>query len=443
MAERGRLSRRGFLAAGGAAALGVAAPALWVASRPGGLPDGPPLPEPPVLPLPMGADGWLRGDLTAAPSGDGMAYNGSAPGPLVRLREGDKVRLTFHNRLEVSSSLHLHGLPLAPAVDAPLSHVDPGGSRTQEFVVPPGAAGTHWYHPHAHGDVERQLLAGLAGAVVVTGPDEPAGMDDRLLMLTRTPQGTAVNGAIRPVVAPKAGRLRLRLLNATAGDHLLLGVLRDGARAPMHLIATDGGLIERPVELTEVLLAPGERAEVLVDATTPGRAVLTALPHSAYGPGGPTTPEVPLAAVDVPVGSAPVPLPTTLRPVPEPDLTGAPHRRLVLGGAADGSFSIDERPFDHHRVDIRARVGTTEVWEVVNAHSADHPFHLHTYPVQVLARDGVPEPFRAWRDTVNVPAGAAVTLAVPLHGATGRTVYHCHIAAHEDLGMMGVLEVSA
>ncbi|MEU1471134.1 multicopper oxidase domain-containing protein [Streptomyces sp. NPDC005761] len=71
-----------------------------------------------------------------------------------------------------------------------------------------------------------------------------------------------------------------------------------------------------------------------------------------------------------------------------------------------------------------------------------HPFHLHSYPVQVIDRDGKPEPFRAWRDTVNIPAGTTVRLAVPFRGEAGRTVYHCHISAHEDLGMMGILEVA-
>jgi FtsP/CotA-like multicopper oxidase with cupredoxin domain len=118
------------------------------------------------------------------------------------------------------------------------------------------------------------------------------------------------------------------------------------------------------------------------------------------------------------------------------------RRTIVLGGAPDGTFTVDGRVFDHHRTDLRARLDTLEVWDVVNTHTTDHPFHLHSYPVQVLARDGAAEALRAWRDTVNVPAGGTVTLAVPLRGAPGRTVYHCHIASHEDLGMMGVLEVA-
>ena len=447
MAEPGRrLSRRGFLALGALAAAGAATPVVWsaVAAAPA---DGPALPELDDLPLVPDADGVLTGELVATVAGDGLGYQGLRPGPLVRLREGDRVRLRFRNDLDVPSSLHLHGLPLAPAVDAPLTHLAPGGAGVQEFTVPAGAAGTYWYHPHAHGDVERQLLAGLAGALVVTGAsDDLPGMadaDDRLLLVTRQRRELVVNGALRPVVTARAGRTRLRLLNATAGDHLRVAALRDGRREPLHLVATDGGVVERPVELSEVLLAPGERAEVLVESTRPGRVALTALPYSANGAGGPASDELRLATLEVPAALPPVPLPATLRPVEELDpATAVQRRRIVLGGAPDGTFLIDGSAFDHHRTDLRARLDTLEVWDVVNDHDTDHPFHLHTYPVQVLARDGVPEPFRAWRDTVNVPARGSVTLAVPLRGAQGRTVYHCHIASHEDLGMMGVLEVA-
>ena len=79
---------------------------------------------------------------------------------------------------------------------------------------------------------------------------------------------------------------------------------------------------------------------------------------------------------------------------------------------------------------------------MVNAHSTDRPFHLHSHPVQVLDRDGAPEPFAARRDTVTVPPGSTVRLLVPSRGGGGRTGYRCHVASHEDLGMMGVIEVT-
>ncbi|SMD25620.1 multicopper oxidase family protein [Kibdelosporangium aridum] len=403
------VSRRAFLFGGVALASGVAACSV---------PDGPQLPQPQALSEPY--------ELVATPSG----YSGQFPGPLLKVREGDRVQLAFRNGLDAPTSLHIHGLPLSPAVDAPLTHLKPGESDHRDFTIPPGTAGTYWYHPHAHGDVERQLLMGLAGPIVVD--DGRIDADDRLVMITKDLQ---VNGVARPVITPRSGRVRLRLINATAADTLLLGVLRDGDQQTFHLIATDGGLVENPVPLTEILLTPGERAEILVDTTTAGRLELRALPYSVYGPGGAQSEDRLLASLDVPAGLVPIPLPWSMRKIDAP--TGSRTRRLVLNGHGDSMFTINGRTFDHNRVDMEVKSGTTEIWELVNEHTMDHPFHLHSYSFQV-----VDAPFRAWRDTVNVPPGSTVRIVIPFHGPPGRTVYHCHIASHEDLGMMGILEVT-
>lgn len=446
--RREGISRRSLLALGAVLVAGAA----WPVARGLGsetLPDGPvlpPLADLPALPWTADPDGALAGVLVAAPAGSGLAYNATTPGPLLRLREGDRVRLRFRNDTADASSLHLHGLPLTPAVDAPLAHLMPGDEDVREFTVPAGSAGTHWYHPHAHGDVERQILAGLTGPIVVTGPaderPELAQAGDHLLAVTRSGADLLVGGRLRPVMYPRSGRTRLRLLNATAGDSLRFAVTRDGAPATVHLIATDAGLVKRPVALREVLLPPGGRAEVLVETTRRGRLEVRALPHSPYGPGGEASADTVLASLDVPTSSAAVPLPAALAPVEHLDpVTAVTTRRIELDANDAGGFTIDGRPFAMDRVDVSARLGTLEVWEVVNRHSMEHPFHLHSYPVQVLDVDGVAEPYRAWRDTVTVPPGSTVRLAIPFRGAPGRTVYHCHIANHEDLGMMGVLEV--
>jgi FtsP/CotA-like multicopper oxidase with cupredoxin domain len=240
--------------------------------------------------------------------------------------------------------------------------------------------------------------------------------------------------------------VRLRLLNATAGDVLRLGVLDgDDRMVDLRLIASDGGLLERPERVREVLLPPGARAEVVVDAV-PGAAVaqrlrLAALPYSVNADGSGASRERTLLSLDVPPGS-PAPLPASLSEVPALDAaTAVRTRRIVLDADAAGGFTIDGRTFDHGRTDLTAEQDTLEVWEVVNAHTVDHPFHLHSYRVQVLDVDGAPPPYRSWADTVNVRPGQVVRLAVPFTAWSGRTVFHCHIASHEDLGMMAVLEV--
>lgn len=447
-AAGGRLSRRRLLVGAGLLAAGVGGGGVLLGRAQDSRPTGP-LPELPPLSWRVANDGTRSATLTAAALGGGLSYNSRSPGPVLRLREGDRVQLAFRNATDEHTSLHLHGLPLSPAVDAPLTHLMPGEQDLREFAVPAGAAGTYWYHPHAHGDVERQLLAGLAGAVVVTGPadDQPglAGTDDRLCLLTRRGRDIAVNGVVHPLLTAGRGRLRLRLVNATASDVLRLAVLgAGGAATSMYVVATDGGLLVRPEPIEEVLLPAGGRVEVLLDAGTAGRWRLTARPYSVNSNSSGTTSDRTLLTVDVPAGLAPVPLPAALAQVEQLNPAAAVRtRRIVMDADGAGGFTIDGRTFDPDRIDITARLGTLEVWELHNAHTVDHPFHLHSYRVQVLDRDGTPPPYPAWLDTVLVSGGETVRLAVPFVGEPGRTVYHCHIASHEDLGMMAVLDVLA
>jgi FtsP/CotA-like multicopper oxidase with cupredoxin domain len=136
--------------------------------------------------------------------------------------------------------------------------------------------------------------------------------------------------------------------------------------------------------------------------------------------------------------AAPVALPPSLANVPElrPGNALAP-RRVTMA-----MFFVNGRLFDPGRIDGRARLGDLEHWQVENVGTMDHPFHLHTWHFQVVARNGRPEPFRAWRDMVNLKPGDRVDLLVPLVNYPGRTLYHCHIGEHGDKGMMAVLEVS-
>ena len=102
---------------------------------------------------------------------------------------------------------------------------------------------------------------------------------------------------------------------------------------------------------------------------------------------------------------------------------------------------INGQEFDLNRVDITAPLGATEIWQVENVVSMDHPFHLHGFSFQVLDRDGVPEPFPAWKDTVNVPRHSVVRFIVRYTDFPGKWMFHCHILDHEDHGMMGILAV--
>ena len=195
---------------------------------------------------------------------------------------------------------------------------------------------------------------------------------------------------------------------------------------------------------TEIVLANSERVEVLVRGTGPpgSRSVLQALPYDRYVPqtrpkDWNTTRDLLTLqyAPDPPV--VPAALPDRLRPVPALDPATATASRVI--SLSQGL--INGRTMDMTRVDVRARLGATEIWTIENLVGMDHPFHLHGFQFQVLDRNGVPEPFRSWKDTVNVPKHETVRFIVKFDDYPGKWMFHCHILDHEDHGMMGVLEV--
>ena len=409
-----------------------------------------------------------------------LTYNSSFPGPVLRVREGDTVRLNFTNRLREPTNLHLHGLRISPAVDAPLLQIAPGKSHLYEFTIPKGSSGTYFYHPHVHGRVAAQMGAGLVGAMIIEGPldamPELRDAEEHVIVLKdlalvngvpRSPtmmdwmngiEGVVyVNGSRMPTIRAGKATLRLRFVNASNARYYQLR-LEDHA---MHLIASDGGLIEKPVVLETLLLAPGERAEVLVQLEREGSFRLGhigydrgrhAMENGMMGNGmmgsdraSPIDQFATLLTLIAPANPKPLALPSGLMPVERFEVgTAALTRRIVMKESMmPMGFFLNGKSFDHRRVDFSGKRDTLEVWELENQGDMDHPFHLHSYPFQVLERNGVPEPFRAWKDTVNLRKNDRVKIAVPLRDFPGLTVYHCHIVEHEDRGMMGTLEVRA
>jgi FtsP/CotA-like multicopper oxidase with cupredoxin domain len=422
---------------------------------------------------------WHYGDETQGP----------VVGPLIDVREGDTGEIRFVNRLPQPSTIHWHGLPVPPGQDGnPSDAVAPGGTRVYRFALPPGSAGTYWYHPHPHRLSAEQVYRGLAGPIVVRAADDPlAGWPERHLFCTdlklasdgtiapndmmdwmngREGQFVLVNGARRPRIVVARDE-RWRVWNASNARYLKL-TFGDG-RSFAH-VGTDGGLLERPREgVTELLLAPAERAELIVRAgRAPARAVLTAgrydrrkmaMMHGSLPP----DPARPLADVEfAPAASAPAApaLPARLRTVP-PLGTPAARKSVVFseqmdraamhrsGALANGmpagmTFMINGATFSPGRVTLVSRRGEVELWSIKNRTDMDHPFHLHGTQFQVLERKAngatAPEPYRAWRDTVNVQPGETVRIAA-VQSTPGERMFHCHILEHEDLGMMGTLKV--
>ena len=397
-----------------------------------------------------------------------FAYNGISPGPTLELTEGDRVIVHFKNDLAEPTTVHWHGIHLPANQDgAPFDPVPAGGTRDYVFTIPRGTAGTYWYHPHLHHRTGYQVAKGLVGAIIVRAPDDPLPkVSERLLLLAdqrfapdgsidlpdpKSPQGRLddengregdvmfVNGQILPTLSIKPGEVqRWRIINASAARVYRLAI----PGQTFHHIGSDGGLFEQPREVSELILANSERVELLVRGGTAGsRATLQTLPYDRYVPQ--TRPRDwnrarDLVAIqvtrDAPVATV---IPTKLRAIPTLDTSRATARREI----ALSQGLINGRHMDMSRVDVSAKLGATEIWKIENIVGMDHPFHLHGFQFQVIERNGKPEPYRSWKDAVNVPKHESVRFIVRFDDFPGKWMFHCHILNHEDMGMMGILEV--
>jgi FtsP/CotA-like multicopper oxidase with cupredoxin domain len=259
----------------------------------------------------------------------------------------------------------------------------------------------------------------------------------RAEMMGREGNLILVNGSRSNLgVTGRAGEWRRwRIVNAANSRYFRLG-LADGR---MVRIGGDVGLLERPEQVSEILLTPGERAEVLVSVAQPGQtATLRALPYErAIGAGATEAVDiVRLVASDEPA-VAPE-LPAALRTIPSlPEPTKV--RTLRLGEKMEGGkmiFTINDVPYPRLEP-VTAQLGTVEAWELVDETGMDHPFHLHGFHFQ-------PAGAREWKDTINIPSKKTVRVLANFaehDGARGTWMYHCHILEHEEGGMMAELEV--
>ncbi|GAB4556088.1 MAG: hypothetical protein Tsb0014_48190 [Pleurocapsa sp.] len=114
-----------------------------------------------------------------------------------------------------------------------------------------------------------------------------------------------------------------------------------------------------------------------------------------------------------------------------------------MSPAVGMAFLINGQPYSGDRLDTQVKLNTVEDWEITNTGVMDHPFHIHGNAFQVIERNGQPESLLAWRDTVLVKIGETVRIRIPFNDFAGKTVYHCHVLDHEDLGMMGNLAIEA
>ena len=390
---------------------------------------------------------------------DTYSYNGmSVLGPTLRLRTGDSVVISVTNELDQITTTHWHGADV-PAEDdgGPHSLIEPGTTWVADFdVIQPAA--TLWYHPHAHGSTAEHVYHGAAGLIIIED-DNPAaaalpatyGVDDIPVIIqdrdfTEDGQldfaidggeegnldGTlTVNGTINPYVETPTGPVRLRLLNGSQARIYQLNV----TGADMTKIASDGGYLAGPVVLDELVLAPGDRAEIVVNV---GMEPVT-LVDSALGRVLELRPNGEVSSA----GPLPDKL-ATIERISESEITV--DRSFHMDDVRnfwefDPSWAINGLQMDMSRIDVRVQLGDTERW-TLSSGEGQHVFHPHQIQFQILSINGEPPPPEesGWEDSVLVNSEREVVIAARFNTYAAEEIpymFHCHILDHEDLGMMG------
>ena len=391
-------------------------------------------------------------------------YDGVYPGPTIRARKGRAAIVRQKNRLPFDTNVHLHGGSVPAAHDGhPMDVILPGNGF--DYVYPNDQdAAFLWYHDHAHGRTARTLYYGLVATYLLGDEREeelelPQGEYDVPLVLAdhafnrdgsfRYEENVdlgfrgdtlLVNGAVSPRMRVERRIYRLRFLNASNARSY---DLRLGQGRPMLQIASDGGLLERAVARTSIPLHPAERIEVLVDFRRfrPGSEIV--LQNAGGDPA--STRNVMRFDVVGGGGSEEARMPAgrmrTLEKLPEPNA----RRRwdLSLATSSGVQWQIAQRGFDSARIDVRPRLGTTELWQWHNPSNRVHPMHLHGMLFRIVERStGVIHPGeRAWKDTIGVLPGETATVQPWFAPYAGRYVFHCHALEHGDKAMMLQLEV--
>lgn len=414
-----------------------------------------------------------------APESALWTYNGAAPGPEIRARRGERVRVRLVNGLDEPTSIHWHGIRIDNSMDgvAGLTQepVPPGESFDYDFVVPD--AGTFWYH--AHTKSWDQVARGLYGPLIVE-EDEPLVDPERDLTLViddwrldqegrfdaaslgafmdwthagRLGNWLTVNGRSVPEIAVEAGRTyRLRLINAANARILAI----DPNHLDAEIMAYDGQSLPAPRRLDAPLLflGPAQRADLLFRPKVPGVLPLQELSGEPHV----------FARFAVSEGGQPDTAPVTLvpNPLPEPELEGARKVSLRMAGGAMGDVSrivfegreLEGEDFRRTRQAwsfnevanlaeaplFRAARGETVVVETVNATAFAHAMHVHGHHFRVLDGEAVSGD-SPWRDTFLIAPDETLNIAFVADNP-GKWLLHCHMLEHAAAGMNTWFEVT-
>lgn len=403
-----------------------------------------------------------------------IGFNGNFLGPTLIFNKGDEINISVQNDLNEPTTVHWHGMHVAPEDDGgPHTTIAAGQAWNPDFTVLDRAT-TFWYHPHLHEKTNEHVTKGAAGMIIIRSEEEAAlslprtyGVDDIPMIvqfksfdnqnqLDERGDDThyMVNGTLDPYAELPAQMVRLRFLNGSNERVLNLGFDDDRM---FYQIGSDGGLLAEPVSLNRIRLSSGERAEVVVDLSNDNGSTLRMVTYaSEFGPGipggggggaqgfdGQDTEFIEFRVVgqtNNPVTS----ISTTLASHDIWDESEADNTRTVdmNGGGPGNPFTLGDDEFDIDFVNETVTLDDIEVWTIRNTTNIAHPFHIHDVQFYILDRNGQTPPLneQGLKDVVLVEGNETVRFITKFEDFADAEVpymYHCHILPHEDGGMMG------
>lgn len=401
-----------------------------------------------------------------------IGFNGSTPGPTIRARTGRKTVVTHYNGLPNTTlggatgncTIHLHGAHV-PAIDDGYTtdYIQPGSTRT--YTYPNNQLSTMlWYHDHTMDDTGPHVWYGMAGLYMISDDyEESLGLPDgeyevplviqdrnfdangqfiytRNRMSGEMGDTILVNGVIQPYFNVAKRKYRLRVLNGSNSRFYNLAFSNGQS---FQVIGMEGGLLERPVTVNSLKLAPAERADIIISFS--GNAIGSSIDLVNTRVSSTTSTynimrfNVSTTASDNSV------VPSTLRPFTKLNPADAvTTRSFTVSMVSGGKWVFNGLGFDPARVDAQPKLGTTEIWSFTNRSGMDHPIHMHDNMFQILDINGNPPPatHAGWKDVVIVPPMGTARVIKKFEDYTGLYMFHCHMLEHEDYMLMSQFKVT-
>ncbi len=424
-----------------------------------------------------------------------MGVNGDILGPTLIINKDDFVNFKVNNQLDETTTIHWHGMHVSAANDGgPHTVIEPLETWNPQFTVM-DKAGTYWYHPHLHENTNKHVSLGIAGLIIVRDDEEANldlprtyGLDDfplviqtkdfdvnkQIVVPSNSDDVVMVNATIDPYLNVPAQVVRFRLLNGSSQRVLKIGLSEN---RPFYQIGSDGGLFNKPVILNRLRMAPGERAEILIDfsgmedqsvqlmsyaselqngtygATNPGMGPMLSLNGYDPNPLNGNNFEVLNFEVVAPTMNSVISVPETLAEViPIPETSADIFRTLYFTPESmgpnqlNGNFLINGLHFDMDVINFSIPLNSTEIWTITNQSAIAHPFHIHDIQFFVLDRNGDPPPVteQGRKDVILINPFETVRIITQFTDFANDPVpymLHCHMLTHEDKGMMLQFEV--